>query len=128
MPSLLSRNKFLAIAVNTYAKLDTVGNKAKWRVSKRVFQENSTPNFPKNDNFFTPWYAHVRFEIRPFPLLMTISNFSGLFQFCFIFYCLPNILSRIVDVWDVVDKIASLLKIKAKASKKVNNEESVVMQ
>ena len=32
-----------------------VGNKAKRRISKRVFQENkSTPNFPKKQTFLTP--------------------------------------------------------------------------
>ena len=28
-----------------------VGNKAKGQISKRVFQEKSTPNFPKNEHF-----------------------------------------------------------------------------
>ena len=28
-----------------------VGNTAKGRISERVFQENNTPNFPKNENF-----------------------------------------------------------------------------
>ena len=32
--------------------INFVGNKAKGRISKRVFQENkSTPNFPKNEHF-----------------------------------------------------------------------------
>ena len=31
-----------------------VGNKVKGRISKRVFQKQSTPNFPKNEHFLHP--------------------------------------------------------------------------
>ena len=31
-----------------------VSNKVKGRISKRVFQENSTPNFPKHEHFLPP--------------------------------------------------------------------------
>ena len=30
-----------------------VGNKVNGRISKRVFQENKTPNFPKNEYFLS---------------------------------------------------------------------------
>ena len=33
------------------ASIVVVGNKPKGRISKWVFQENSTPNFPKNEHF-----------------------------------------------------------------------------
>ena len=35
-----------------------VGNKPKRRISKRVFQEQSTPNFPKNEHF-VPFDTYV---------------------------------------------------------------------
>ena len=48
--------------------LAIVGNKAKGRISKRVFQENKTPNFPKNKHFLPP---DTHNEIRSFALLTT---------------------------------------------------------
>ena len=74
--------------------LHFVVNKAKGRISKRVFQENKARQIFRKTNIFTPWYAHVRirgykmfvfrkiwrvllswntsFEIRPSTLLPTI--------------------------------------------------------
>ena len=34
--------------------MEIVGNKAKGRISKQVFQENSIPNFSKNEHFLLP--------------------------------------------------------------------------
>ena len=64
-----SANKLYTLV--TVVKVDTfksknliygkfVGNKAKGRISKRMFQENSTPNFPKNEHFL----SSVRVRIR----------------------------------------------------------------
>ena len=40
---------------------EIVGNKAKGRISKRVFQENNARQiFRKNEHFLPPRYAHVR--------------------------------------------------------------------
>ena len=36
-----------------------VGNKAKWRILKRVFQEKKDVKFSEKPAFLTPWYAHV---------------------------------------------------------------------
>ena len=37
-----------------------VGNKAKRRISKWVFQEKKHAKFSEKRTFLTPWYAHVR--------------------------------------------------------------------
>ena len=37
-----------------------VGNKAKGRISKRVFQEKKARQISEKRTFLTPWYAHVR--------------------------------------------------------------------
>ena len=34
------------------------GNKAKGRISKRVFQENKARKIYRKTNFLTPWYVH----------------------------------------------------------------------
>ena len=45
---------------------DIVGNKAKWRISKRMFQENKARRISEKRTFLTPWYAYTC-EIRPLP-------------------------------------------------------------
>ena len=39
-----------------------IGNKAKGRISKRVFQENKTPQIYEKRTFLTPQYAHVSYN------------------------------------------------------------------
>ena len=47
-----------------------VGNKAKRRISKRVFQENKARQIFHKENISYP-LIQIRFEIRPFTLLLT---------------------------------------------------------
>ena len=49
-----------------------VSNKARGRISKWVFQESKTSNFPKNEPFLSP-DTHM-YVLSPFPLLPTKSN------------------------------------------------------
>ena len=57
MESFNSNFKVRSIKIYLYLMLRKtwwlyfVGNKAQGRISKRVFQENKTPNFPKNKHF-----------------------------------------------------------------------------
>ena len=39
-----------------------VGNKANGRISKQILatRKQSSPNFPKNEHFYTPRHAHER--------------------------------------------------------------------
>ena len=57
-----------------------VGNKAKGRISKRVFQENKgAPNFPKNEHFL---HVHMGKEMFVFRKIWRVLLWD--YPFCFI--------------------------------------------
>ena len=67
-------NVDLIINFEVCVKVHYVGNKAKERISKRVFQENKARQiFRKNEHFLPP-DTH-RFEIRPSALLPATVGF-----------------------------------------------------
>ena len=47
---------------NDIINQEFVGNKAKGRISKRVFQEAKHAEISEKQTFLTPWYAHVCFS------------------------------------------------------------------
>ena len=72
----IKSNSYL-VALIIFSMLLVVGNKAKGRISKRVFQENKTRQIFSKTNTSYPlirtrtWMWNTRFEIRPFALLPT---------------------------------------------------------
>ena len=48
----------------THTSSDFVGNKAKRRISKRVFQENKARQIFRKTNIYYPWYVQVRVRTR----------------------------------------------------------------
>ena len=57
------------------SKLHFVGNKAKGRISKRVFQDNKARQIFRKTNISYPLVPGTHFEIRPFALLPKNSYF-----------------------------------------------------
>ena len=57
-----------------------VGNKAKRRISKRVFQETKHAKFYEKQTFLTSWYTHVRVRMRGVRNIRFSENLT-----CFVF-------------------------------------------